>query len=128
MPIFEQCTPGEISSLAEVAQEHSFETGQMIVTQGTPGHAFYLVLSGRVAIERDGSVLGAFGPGDFFGEMSLLDSAPRSATIRAIDETTCLMLSSWDFRGLLERTPSMAIKLLEVLSRRLRIADERLTR
>ncbi len=128
VPIFEHCTPEEIASLATVAQEHSYPAGQLIVTQGTPGQAFYLILSGRVGIERDGSVLGAFGPGDFFGEMSLLDSAPRSATIRAIDDTACLMLSSWDFKGLLERTPSIAIKLLEVLSRRLRVADERLTR
>lgn len=128
VPIFEHCTAGEISSISAVAQEHTYAPGQIIVTQGTPGQAFYLILSGRVGIERDGNVLGAFGPGDFFGEMSLLDSAPRSATIRAIEETRCLMLSSWDFKGLLERTPSIAIKLLEVLSRRLRVADERLVR
>lgn len=128
VPIFESCTSDEVSSIAAVAQEHTYAPGQIIVTQGTPGQAFYLITEGRVAIERDGAVLGAFGAGDFFGEMSLLDSAPRSATIRAIDQTRCLMLSSWDFKSLLERTPSIAIRLLEVLSRRLRVADERLTR
>jgi CRP-like cAMP-binding protein len=128
VPIFESCTAEEIASIAAVAQDHTYLPGQIIVTQGTPGQAFYLITSGRVAIERDGAVLGAFGAGDFFGEMSLLDSAPRSATIRAIDETRCLMLSSWDFKSLIEKTPSIAIKLLEVLSRRLRVADERLTR
>ncbi|KAF0207303.1 MAG: cyclic nucleotide-binding domain-containing protein [Actinomycetota bacterium] len=128
VPIFESCTPDEIASIVAVAQEHAYAPGQIIVTQGTPGQAFYLILGGRVGIERDGSVLGAFGTGDFFGEMSLLDSAPRSATIRAIDETRCLMLSSWDFKALIERTPSIAIKLLEVLSRRLRVADERMAR
>jgi CRP-like cAMP-binding protein len=60
--------------------------------------------------------------------MSLLDNAPRSATIRALDPTRCLMLSSWDFKALIEKTPSIAVKLLEVLSRRLRVADERLSR
>jgi CRP-like cAMP-binding protein len=109
-----------------VAQESYFQPGQIIVTQGTPGQAFYLILGGRVEIVRGNTSLGAFGPGDFFGEMSLLDQAPRSATIRAIDETQCLMLSGWDFKSLLERQPSIAIKLLEVLSRRLRVADERL--
>lgn len=128
VPIFEHCTPEEIASIVSVAQEHSYSAGQLIVTQGTPGQAFYLILSGKVGIERDGSVLGAFGSGDFFGEMSLLDYAPRSATIRAIEDTSCLMLSSWDFKALLERSPSIAIKLLEVLSRRLRVADERLAR
>jgi CRP-like cAMP-binding protein len=128
VPIFESCTADEVSSIAAVAQEHTYAPGQIIVTQGTPGQAFYLITEGRVAIERDGAVLGAFVAGDFFGEMSLLDSAPRSATIRAVDQTRCLMLSSWDFKSLLERTPSIAIRLLEVLSRRLRVADERLTR
>lgn len=128
VPLFSKCTADEIAAIANVAQEHSFAAGQIIVTQGTPGTAFYMVLSGRVEIVRDDSSLGAFGPGDFFGEMSLLDSAPRSATIRAIEPTVCVMLASWDFKSLLEAHPSIAIKLLEVLSRRLRVADERLTR
>lgn len=128
VPIFSNCTPEEISAIAAVAQESGFQTGQIIVTQGTPGQAFYLVLSGRVEIIRDGQSLGAFGPGDFFGEMSLLDHAPRSATIKALETSTCLMLSSWDFKALLEKHPSIAIKLLEVLSRRLRVADERIGR
>lgn len=128
VPIFANCSADEIATIARAAKPSHFEPGQIIVTQGTPGQAFYLVTSGRVEILRDGRSLGAFGPGDFFGEMSLLDQAPRSATIRAIEPTECLMLSSWDFKALLERHPSIAIKLLEVLSRRLRVADERIGR
>ena len=128
VPIFSNCTTEEIAAVAGVAQESFFQPGQIIVTQDTPGQAFYMITSGRVEIVRDGTSLGAFGPGDFFGEMSLLDQAPRSATIRAIEEVSCLMLSSWDFKALLERHPSIAIKLLEVLSRRLRVADERIGR
>lgn len=128
VPIFANCTQAQIAAIDGVAQESYFQPGQIIVTQGTPGQAFYLILSGRVEILRDGVSLGAFGAGDFFGEMSLLDQAPRSATIRALDTTSCLMLSSWDFKALLERHPAIAIKLLEVLSRRLRVADERIGR
>lgn len=128
VPVFAQCSADEIRAIANVAQENLFQPAQIIVTQGTPGQAFYLILSGRVEILRDGVSLGAFSAGDFFGEMSLLDSAPRSATIRAVEQTTCLMLSSWDFKALLEKNPSIAIKLLEVLSRRLRVADERIGR
>ncbi len=128
VPIFGSCSADEIAAIAGVAQVSHFEPGQIIVTQGTPGQAFYLVLSGRVEILRDNRSLGGFGPGDFFGEMSLLDQAPRSATVRALDATECMMLSSWDFKALLERHPSIAIKLLEVLSRRLRVADEQLGR
>lgn len=128
VPLFANCTPEEVSAIDAVAREHAFEPGQIIVNQGSAGQAFYLILAGRVEIVRDGGSLGTFGPGDFFGEMSLLDAAPRSATIRALEPTTCLMLSGWDFRSVLERHPSIAIKLLEVLSRRLRVADERMTR
>jgi len=128
VPIFANCTPSEIEAIVAVAQESAFQEGQIIVTQGTPGQAFYLILSGRVEIIRDAQSLGAFGPGDFFGEMSLLDQAPRSATIKALEPTLCMMLSSWDFKALLEQHPSIAVKLLEILSRRLRVADERLGR
>jgi len=128
VPIFSNCSAEEISAIASLAQEAVFEPAQIIVTQGSPGQAFYMITSGRVEILRDGGLLGVFGPGDFFGEMSLLDSAPRSATIKALDEVSCLMLSSWDFKALLERHPSIAIKLLEVLSRRLRATDERIGR
>lgn len=128
VPLFSACTPDEIAAIAATAQEHAFQPGQIIVTQGTPGQAFYLVVSGRVEIIRDDRSLGTFGPGDFFGEMSLLDQAPRSATIRALEPTSCLMLSSWDFKAVLEKHPSIAVKLLEVLSRRLRVADEHLGR
>jgi CRP-like cAMP-binding protein len=128
VPIFGNLLPDQMASILAVAQEHTYAPGQIIVTQGTPGQAFYLIPSGEMAIERDGQALGAFGQGDFFGEMSLLDSARRSATIRAIDETHCPMLSSWDFKSLPERVSSIAIRLLEVLSRRLRVADERLAR
>lgn len=128
VPLFANCSSSEIEAIAAVAQEHTYAPGQIIVTQGTPGQAFYMVLAGRVEILRDNNSLGTFGVGDFFGEMSLLDQAPRSATIRAVDETTCLMLSSWDFKALLEKHPSIAVKLLEVLSRRLRVADERMSR
>lgn len=127
VPLFSSCSLQEIEAVASAAQDHGFESGQIIVTQGTPGQAFYMILTGRVEILRDGASLGTFGPGDFFGEMSLLDQAPRSATIRAVEPTTCLMLSSWDFKALLEKHPSIAVKLLEVLSRRLRVADERMS-
>ena len=126
VPIFSNCSADEISAIAGVAQEGVFQPAQVIVTQGAPGQAFYMITAGRVEISRDGISLGTFGPGDFFGEMSLLDSAPRSATIRAIEQVSCLMLSSWDFKALLERHPAIAIKLLEVLSCRLRSADERI--
>lgn len=126
VPLFANCSPEEIAAIAAISRQDSFEPDEVIVTQGTPGQAFYLILSGRVEILRDESSLGTFGPGDFFGEMSLLDQAPRSATIRAFEPTTCLMLAAQDLRMLLESVPSIALRLLEVLCRRLRVTGERL--
>jgi CRP-like cAMP-binding protein len=126
VPIFSGCSPEEVAAIAAVAQESFYQSGQIVVTQGTPGQAFYLIMEGKVEYVRDGAVLGTFGPGEFFGEMSLLDEAPRSATVRAVEQTWCLMLSSWDFKALLLKKPEIAIKLLEVLSRRIRVSNERL--
>jgi len=128
VPLFEHCTPEELSAIAAAALQSAYEPAQIIVTQGTPGQAFYLITAGAAEVSRDGKSLATLNPGEFFGEMSLLDSAPRSATIKAVAHTECLMLSSWDFKRLLQDHPSIAIKLLEVLSRRLRVADERLSR
>lgn len=125
VPLFARCTSDEIASLTALALVNEFSAGQIIVTQNTPGTAFYVILEGRVDVERDGAFIGALLPGDFFGEMSLMDSAPRSATIRASEPTRCMMLSSWDFRAALERHPTIAVKLLEVLTQRLRAADAR---
>ena len=76
VPIFSRCTPAEIDAIDGVAQEQAFQAGQIIVSQGTRGQAFYMVLTGRVEIVHDNRSLGAFRPGDFFGEMSLLDNQP----------------------------------------------------
>ncbi|MBW6468190.1 MAG: cyclic nucleotide-binding domain-containing protein [Anaerosomatales bacterium] len=125
VPLFSRCTAAEIEAVTARALVNEFEAGQLIVSQNTPGTAFYLVLEGRVDVEKDGTHVGTLGVGEFFGEMSLLDNAPRSATIRAAEQTRCMMLSSWDFRAALEQHPSVAVKLLEVLTQRLRATDER---
>ena len=78
VPIFSGCSLEEIAAIDAVAVEQAFQTGQVIVSQGTQGNALYILLEGRVELMREGKSLGAFRAGDFFGEMSLLDSAPRS--------------------------------------------------
>ncbi|MDY0088004.1 MAG: cyclic nucleotide-binding domain-containing protein [Coriobacteriia bacterium] len=123
VPLFARCTPDELASLTALALVNEFSAEQIIVTQNTPGTAFYVILEGHVEVVRDGESISTLGPGEFFGEMSLMDSAPRSATIRAAEPTRCMMLSSWDFRAALERHPTIAVKLLEVLTQRLRAAD-----
>ncbi len=124
VPLFTECPRDQLSRIAKLMQPAHYAAGQLIVTQGAPGQAFYIILTGKVEIERDGQRLGSLDVGDFFGEMSLLDDSPRSATIRAVEPTDCLMLSSWDFKTMLDSSPEIAGQLLQALSRRLRFADE----
>ena len=124
IPLFSACRRDQIARIARLMQPGHFDTGQLVVTQSAPGHAFYVIVSGMVEILRDGRRLGSLGVGEFFGEMSLLEQAPRSASVRALEPTDCLMLSSWDFKTMLDRAPEIAGTLLAAISRRLRVADE----
>jgi CRP/FNR family transcriptional regulator len=112
-----------------------FDRGMVIVRQGDTASAFYLILSGEVEVTktdgRDGSTatsLATLGPGDVFGEMALLDDGTRSSSVTARAPTRCGLLSRWDFREELRRSPEVAIRLLAILSRRIRLLDERLAR
>src|SRR5688572_27454 len=95
--------------------------------EGDSGVGVFIVRSGRAEVlqKRGGEMvkLGDLGPGDFFGEMALLDEFPRSATVRAVEPTTCLGLTRWHFRGILESHPQIALGILPVLTKRLRSAE-----
>jgi CRP/FNR family transcriptional regulator, cyclic AMP receptor protein len=113
----------------------SFDLGAVIVRQGDTATAFYLILSGEVEVTHtagaDGcatTVLATLGPGDVFGEMALLDDGTRSSSVTARAPTRCALLSRWDFREELRRSPEVAIRLLAILSRRIRALDARLAR
>jgi CRP/FNR family transcriptional regulator len=113
----------------------SFEAGTAIVRQGDTAEAFYLILSGEVEVTytADGhgsvtTVLATLGQGEVFGEMALLDDGTRSSSVTATVPTRCALLSRWDFREELRSSPEVAIRLLAILSRRIRRLDERLTR
>jgi CRP/FNR family transcriptional regulator len=110
-----------------------FDPGEVIVRQGDTATAFYLILSGEVEVTHaPGAEMSAvtslarLGPGDVFGEMALLDDGTRSSSVSARAPTRCALLSRWDFREELRRSPEVAIRLLAILSRRIRLLDERL--
>ena len=111
------------------------DPGEVIVRQGDTATAFYLILTGEVeathTADTDMSAttsLAMLGPGDVFGEMALLDDGTRSSSVTARAPTRCALLSQWDFREELRRSPEVAIRLLAILSRRIRRLDERLAR
>lgn len=122
--LFAEMPDRSLRAIAAKALDIDFASGQYIVRQGQVGTGFYLITAGRAKVVRGGQVLNRLGPGDFFGELSVLDQQPRVAHVIAEEPTSCLALASWDFTGLLEENPKIALSLLREVARRLRAASD----
>jgi CRP-like cAMP-binding protein len=128
--IFADLDPGGLAALERLAQERRYPDGSVIVSRDDPGDALYVLARGRVKVVLYGDsgreiILSIFkSPGDFFGEMSLLDGEPRSATVLAAEPSTLLVLSRRDFEAHVAAHPRTALRILRELSRRLRRADD----
>jgi CRP/FNR family transcriptional regulator, cyclic AMP receptor protein len=124
---FEDLDQRSLEAIANAAVEQRYETGHEIVRQGDTGVGAFIIRSGKVDViqERNGkeTKVASMGPGDVFGEMALLDEFPRSATVRVVEPTTALGIQRWHFRGILESHPQIALKLLPILTRRIRHAE-----
>ncbi|HXF81767.1 MAG TPA: cyclic nucleotide-binding domain-containing protein [bacterium] len=118
--LFAGLGPRALGEIADLMEEITFPAGRYIVRQGQVGTGFYLVTSGRARVERGDRVLNTLGPGDFFGELSVLDQSPRIAHVRTEEPTTVLALASWDFTRMLERNPKVTLAILKEVARRLR--------
>jgi CRP-like cAMP-binding protein len=110
--------------IAEVAVEVEFPAEHVIARQGDIGTGFFVVVSGAVRVVRDGEVIARLGPGDFFGELSVLDGLPRLAQVIADGPTTCLALATWDFESVLLEEPRVTLAILRGVARRLRDLTE----
>lgn len=113
-----------LERIAERAGEVDFPAGHHIVIQGQIGNGLYLLVDGHAKVVRGDAELAEFGPGDFFGELAVLDQQPRLASVIAEGPVTCLALASWDLLSLLEREPVVARNLLLELTARLRELNE----
>ena len=132
VPIFSGLSRESLGQLAFDAFPRQYAAGEVIVKEGELGVRLYVVTLGSVEVVKglhtDKSArLGILGPGEFFGEMALLDEHRRSASIRALENTECLGLDRWKFLAELRQQPSIAIELLRILAQRLRDSDARLT-
>lgn len=119
IPLFTGCDDFQLRSIAEVSHLIAFDDGQVIVPEGEKGQGFYLVLTGGAKVQRDSSDVAALGIGDFFGEVSLIEGTPRTATVVADGHTVCLGILRSDFRALLVRQPRIAMRIIEAEGRRL---------
>jgi CRP/FNR family cyclic AMP-dependent transcriptional regulator len=129
VPLFSQLSRKDLKHLAVAVIMRDYKKGETIVQEGENAVAFYVIKAGQVDIiqGRGGKKekpLATLGPGDFFGEMALLDFYPRSASAVATEPTQCLVLSRWDFIAELRTNPHIAVQMLPVLSRRLREAQQ----
>ena len=113
-----------LAHIAERTIEVAFGPGDVIARQGEVGTGFFLVASGQVRVVRDGRTLATLGPGDFFGELSVLDQRPRVAQVVADAPTICLALASWDFDAVVMDQPRVALAILRGLAERLRDLTE----
>lgn len=109
-----------LEAIGDLATEAHFAPGEPIVREGDPGDAFYVITTGNAVVEQHGTLLRQLGEGDFFGEISLIDGQPRTATITATDKVSALTLGREQFQRLIDEHPSVRLELLMALTERLR--------
>ena len=131
MPLLADLPHGELESIAKRLKIESYEQGVDIIRQGTSGSSAYFVLSGRCDVRRGASKggrrLGFLDPGDFFGELSIIHPAPRSASVIAYEPTVVLVLTAHEFRSALTSNKAMAMHLVKILAKRLQGKEEEFT-
>jgi len=117
----------DLAAIASRAVEIDFGPRDVIARQGEIGTGFFVIADGRVRVIRDGETVAQLGPGEFFGELSVIDGAPRNAQVVAIEPTQCLGIASWDFEAILLEQPRVSLAVLRAVVARLRSAahDER---
>jgi CRP-like cAMP-binding protein len=126
VPLFEGLSKKELEAVVRSSSEVEHEAGHAIVTEGGGAAGFHLMLAGEATVSQDGREIRRLAAGDFFGEIALIDGGPRSATVTAVTRVRTLSITAWDFKPLLGEHPEMAHKVMVVLCRRLRAAEERL--
>jgi CRP-like cAMP-binding protein len=120
VPLFTSLAPKEVASLAAAGKPHTFRAGDKVVSAGEVGVGFYLIVSGKVEVRASGKTVATLHSGDFFGEMALFHEQPRTADVVAIEPTECLVLSRWEFWGVLGDKPEAMRTLITELVGRLR--------
>lgn len=129
--IFSHLKGGTLKSLARAAKVRRFAPGELFVQEGEEAAAFFVLCRGQAEVVKGlgqgrEHILGSLTEGDFFGEMSLFDGFPRSASVRAVGDCECVVLARWDLLALIRTSPEVALGILPVLSRRLRECEDKL--
>ena len=126
VPLFEGLSKKQLKKIADLAEVAAFMSGAKIVEQGVIGDSFYVVLTGQAKVVANGRTVNHLLPGDHFGEISLLDGEPRSASVVAETKMTLVVITQKQFFAMLTRDPDISICLLEGLARAVRRMDRSL--
>lgn len=124
VPLFSACSDRELKRIAALATPLEAPEGDVLTTEGSPGSEFFVIAEGTARVTLRGEELATLGPGDFFGEMALLDQEPRAATVTATGPMTVYVIGASEFGSLLEEAPSVSRKLLRGLAHRPRRAEK----
>lgn len=124
VPLFSDLSSGELRHIAAETREELYSPGQEIVREGETGGPFFVITEGRAEIFRGGEKTAEIGPGASFGEMTLIDGSPRSATVRAQTHIKALAISSFNFLAILQNEWAITKKILAQLSSRIRKLEE----
>lgn len=123
VPLFEDFERGDLQRLSRSFKQRVFDAGSTVADEGRTGAGFFVIETGEATVSVRGTEHGKLGPGDYFGEIALIDDGARSATVTADSELRCYGLTSWEFRPLVESNASIAWRLLETMAQRLRAAQ-----
>lgn len=123
MWLFSACSKRDLQMIGRASDEVAVAAGKALTDEGRPGHEFYLILEGEATVRRKGRKVATLRDGQYFGELSLLDRGPRTATVTADTDMRLLVLGQREFNGLLDEVPGLAHKLLRTMAERLRDSD-----
>ena len=120
VPLFAGMTDRSFEAIAGVAIEVGFAEGDHLVRQGEPGTAFFIIVGGQARVDRDGLTIRELGPGDFLGEIALIDGSPPTATVTALEPVAAVTINRSDFLDLVERLSVFRLEMLNALTQRIR--------
>jgi CRP-like cAMP-binding protein len=120
IPIFARCTKAELASLAQNTDQVDLEAGRTLIVQGRPNHNFCIILQGELDVFVDGKPIDHLGPGQFFGEISMLDGGPATATVTTTTPVEALVMSHAQFHNAIKAHETIALRVMAVMAERLR--------
>ena len=117
-PLFEQCSKQELKQIAGIADELDLSEGKVLIREGERGREFFVIISGEVEVRRKGRKMSTLGAGSYVGEIALLSQIPRTATVTATTPLDVLVITDRAFLSLLEKSPTIAVKVARTLAER----------